>query len=115
MLNSFQRGKSKTLMVVVLLFVAALLYKHMSAVSSDTQVMGEARDANGNLIPLLVTSSVGELDLTLKSLGVGITCRNFFYLTSFYQQSYIRMAIDNIFPRPCWMLISVLGLERTLN
>ena len=78
MLNSFQRGKSETLMVVVLLFVAALLYKHMSAVSSDTQVMGEARDANGNLIPLLVTSSVGELDLTLKSLGVGITCRNFF-------------------------------------
>ena len=84
MLNSFQRGKSKTLMVVVLLFVAALLYKHMSAVSSDTQissdtqVMGEARDANGNLIPLLVTSSVGELDLTLKSLGVGITCRKKF-------------------------------------
>ena len=53
--------------------------------------------------------------LTLRGLGVGITCRKKFILVPFYSQSYIRMAIQQYFPAPCWMLISAQWAEISIQ
>ena len=66
-------------------------------------------------ILIVAVSSSTYVDLTLTSPGVGITCREIFISTSFYLQSCTRMAIEQYFPAPYWMLISAQWAEISIQ